>query len=325
MRSAIKYQDKLQNGVIFVTSDTHFFTLFLQKKRMSESSGFRSNHDVSPYNQPFTFTGKEKDAETGYSYYGARYYDSDLSGLFLSVDPMADKYPSISPYAYCAWNPVKLVDPDGMTWKDIDGNVITDHSKIKVYIFYDPKSFESQSFQMYNDAIEKYGEGSVALSDVTTERDFVQDWHDMGGNDIQEVNLNYHGSNQAIHLNYETDDYITSTGDGKTNKSGADGLDINQLPSVVGNINNAQLNINSCHSNKKDEYLRGSKQTLMEAFFNRFKFKRVRGTSHGVSYTGSGSPRPGKNIWKYTTSWEYLPKVEVKVNTNISEYIGVKR
>ena len=26
---------------------------------------------------------------------------------------MADKYPSISPYAYCAWNPVKLVDPDG--------------------------------------------------------------------------------------------------------------------------------------------------------------------------------------------------------------------
>ena len=33
--------------------------------------------------------------------------------LWLSVDPMADKYPSISPYAYCNWNPVKLVDPDG--------------------------------------------------------------------------------------------------------------------------------------------------------------------------------------------------------------------
>ena len=31
---------------------------------------------------------------------------------WLSVDPMADKYPNISPYAYCAWNPVKLVDPD---------------------------------------------------------------------------------------------------------------------------------------------------------------------------------------------------------------------
>ena len=33
--------------------------------------------------------------------------------MWLSVDPMAYKYPSISPYAYCAWNPVKLIDPDG--------------------------------------------------------------------------------------------------------------------------------------------------------------------------------------------------------------------
>lgn len=33
--------------------------------------------------------------------------------MWLSVDPMADKYPSISPYAYCAWNPLKLVDPNG--------------------------------------------------------------------------------------------------------------------------------------------------------------------------------------------------------------------
>ena len=61
----------------------------------------------------FTFTGKEKDSETGYGYFGARYMDHELMTMWLSVDPMADKYPSISPYAYCAWNPVKLVDPDG--------------------------------------------------------------------------------------------------------------------------------------------------------------------------------------------------------------------
>lgn len=57
-------------------------------------------------------TGKEKDSETGYYYFGARYYNSDLS-LWLSVDPMADKYPSLSPYNYCLWNPMRLVDPDG--------------------------------------------------------------------------------------------------------------------------------------------------------------------------------------------------------------------
>ena len=61
-----------------------------------------------------TFTSKEKDEETGYGYFGTRYMDHELMTMWLSVDPMADKYPSISPYAYCTWNPVKLVDPDGM-------------------------------------------------------------------------------------------------------------------------------------------------------------------------------------------------------------------
>ena len=50
--------------------------------------------------------------------------------MWLSVDPMADKYPGISPYAYCAWNPVKLVDPDGRefgkTYDKITGEMIHD-------------------------------------------------------------------------------------------------------------------------------------------------------------------------------------------------------
>ena len=60
----------------------------------------------------YTFSAKEKDSETGLSYFGARYYSSDLS-VWLSVDPQAAKYPSLSPYTYCANNPVKLVDPNG--------------------------------------------------------------------------------------------------------------------------------------------------------------------------------------------------------------------
>ena len=32
---------------------------------------------------------------------------------WLSPDPLSDKYPEISPYAYCGWNPVKYIDPDG--------------------------------------------------------------------------------------------------------------------------------------------------------------------------------------------------------------------
>ena len=81
-----------------------------------------------------SFTGKERDEETGYGYFGARYMDHELMTMWLSVDPMADKYPSISPYAYCAWNPVKLVDPDGRDiWKlDNLGNVV-DHIECNDY------------------------------------------------------------------------------------------------------------------------------------------------------------------------------------------------
>ena len=61
----------------------------------------------------YTFSAKEKDVETGLSYFGSRYYSSDLS-IWLSVDPMSAKYPSTSPYAYCRNNPIRLVDPNGM-------------------------------------------------------------------------------------------------------------------------------------------------------------------------------------------------------------------
>ena len=53
----------------------------------------------------YTSNGKEKDYETGFHYYGSRYYSSELS-IWNSTDPMADKYPSLTPYNYCANNPV---------------------------------------------------------------------------------------------------------------------------------------------------------------------------------------------------------------------------
>ena len=70
------------------------------------------NSQLLTPNWTFTFSAKERDPETGLSYFGSRYYSSDLS-IWLSVDPMSDKYASLSPYTYCANNPVKLVDPNG--------------------------------------------------------------------------------------------------------------------------------------------------------------------------------------------------------------------
>jgi len=79
-----------------------------------------------------SFTGKERDEDTGFGYFGARYMDHELMTMRLSVDPMADKYPGISPYAYCAWNPVKLVDPDGKEFFLKKGIRITYIAKIQM-------------------------------------------------------------------------------------------------------------------------------------------------------------------------------------------------
>ena len=64
--------------------------------------------------QRYKYNGKELDRIHGLNLYdyGARQYDAAL-GRWTSIDPLAEKYYEISPYAYCANNPVVFVDPDG--------------------------------------------------------------------------------------------------------------------------------------------------------------------------------------------------------------------
>ncbi|WP_369412526.1 RHS repeat-associated core domain-containing protein [Mesonia aestuariivivens] len=69
---------------------------------------------LNSYNSPYKFNGKELDDETGNYYYGARYYNPKWS-IWLSVDPMAEKYPGWSPYNYTLNNPVNFTDPTGMS------------------------------------------------------------------------------------------------------------------------------------------------------------------------------------------------------------------
>ncbi len=69
------------------------------------------NERNTTYDERFSFTGKERDAETGYYYHGARFNSSDIG--WLSVDLQFEKMPSTTPYNYCLWNPIILHDPDG--------------------------------------------------------------------------------------------------------------------------------------------------------------------------------------------------------------------
>ena len=73
---------------------------------------------TSATDQPCRFGGKELITANGLNEYdfGARQYYTAVPG-FTRIDPMAEKYPWLSPYLYCANNPVNFVDPSGMVWK----------------------------------------------------------------------------------------------------------------------------------------------------------------------------------------------------------------
>lgn len=59
--------------------------------------------------QPYKYNGKELDRVHGLDWYdyGARRYDPAFC-MFTQMDPLAEKYPHLNPYVYCAGNPVRL-------------------------------------------------------------------------------------------------------------------------------------------------------------------------------------------------------------------------
>ena len=65
-------------------------------------------------------TGKPWQGFNGLGWYDnrARVLDA-LTGRFTTPDPLAEKYPWESPYAHCAGNPVKFIDPTGMDYTPI--------------------------------------------------------------------------------------------------------------------------------------------------------------------------------------------------------------
>jgi len=65
------------------------------------------------FGMPYKFNGKELDCESGYYYYGARYYDPKV-GRFLGVDPIAGDFPHLSSYNYAENSPVTYIDLHGL-------------------------------------------------------------------------------------------------------------------------------------------------------------------------------------------------------------------
>jgi RHS repeat-associated protein len=99
----------------------------------NQSGAVVRTHDYRPFgegenpaagSEPTRFTGKERDAESGLDYFGARYYAS-RAGRFTTVDPKMNTSAALADpqrwnrYAYALNNPLRNIDPDGRDTIDL--------------------------------------------------------------------------------------------------------------------------------------------------------------------------------------------------------------
>ena len=94
------------------------------------------------------YTGKERDAETGLDYFGARYYGGVI-GRFTTVNPLMASAKASNPqswnrYAYTLNNPLRYVDPDGMEVPDECVNDEKCTIQMRVNIIYDKSTTSAQ-------------------------------------------------------------------------------------------------------------------------------------------------------------------------------------
>lgn len=98
---------------------------------------------TTSFRNPYQFTSREWDPETGFYFYRARYYDS-LVGKFIQKDPIGFEGGDVNLYGYVQNNPINYVDPSGFE-RDIKiGGYLfrkytDDHSPEHWHIFKDGK------------------------------------------------------------------------------------------------------------------------------------------------------------------------------------------
>ena len=124
--------------------------------------GESTNGDI----QRYKYNGKDLDRMNGLDWYdyGARHMDGIR---FTTMDPMAEKYYGISPYAYCAGNPIRLVDPNGK--EKIDALNPNDRENQKI-------SSSIENFKDEENVINIWAHGSsesITVYDKNTGKDVI--------------------------------------------------------------------------------------------------------------------------------------------------------
>ena len=206
----ISYQDMDNNGVL---GDEHIFecepanpktgfsncTDYFGSPILDENNyySFGLKHDgynyTSDTSYKYKFNGKELQDELGLNMYdyGARNYDPAL-GRWMNMDPLAEKYNSMSPYNYTLNNPVLFIDPDGMDvannpflmapdWHpDKNGNLVADAGdSTKSLAEYQGISYDQAAKQLADNGYKVNDKGILNLN--------VGDSVNTGSFNLQEV------------------------------------------------------------------------------------------------------------------------------------------
>lgn len=134
-------------------------------------------------NNDYLYTGKEQQRSFDINLYDSQARFQSLTGTFLSIDPMAEKYYNTTPYAYCANNPVNFVDPEGkFPW-----GILPIQRKIIRYASQNA-TFKTIAYAIFHPSIAVrvgwYKEGSHFIS--TTAGDFAINLTNAMGSKIDE-------------------------------------------------------------------------------------------------------------------------------------------
>ena len=129
--------------------------------------------------QPYKYNGKEFDRMHGLNTYdyGARQYSPVLPS-WDRIDPLAEEYYSVSPYAYCNNNPIRFIDPDGRiviaSDKNAKRNIINTLSDAEAkYVQFDKNGVLNHRL------LSKYEGSSDIFSALKTEYVFTTDYYSI--------------------------------------------------------------------------------------------------------------------------------------------------
>ena len=180
----------------------------------------------------YSFNAKELDEETGMYYYEARYY---APPVFISRDPLFEKYPTFSPYAYCANNLVMFIDPDGRDWyrNDETSSVIWSNNSDK------KNDFNGESFRNIGKSFSKYVDGIRIIYGNSPD--------DITSFEKADPQKNIEGG-QYIPKQFTTDDgTVVSVSFDKGADNSIDPNTVSSLIKSVNEANNTGANISSLH------------------------------------------------------------------------------